>query len=152
MRSLDLLVEAAHVVEQLEDEVEAHLLDRRLGLHLGQERLGVRNVHFLGNSTRRELGKERVQPTDHPRPLPPEITVALGQQPQDLAVIGRFNRSQSRCPQRSDGDRVGIVGVVLVGASRGQHPDPGSQGGRDVEHLLAPGHELLGQQVAQPTH
>ena len=63
----------------------------------------------------------------------------------------RSTERSPRCPQSSNGHRVGIVGVVLVGAPRGQHPDPRGQGGRHVEHVFAPGYELLGQQIAQAT-
>ena len=148
MRILDLGVEAAHVIEELEHELEAHLLGRRIGPDFGQERLGIRNVDFLGNSARRELGEERVQTADHPGALTSEIAVALGEQPEHLAVIGRLDRTQRRCPQGGDGDRMCIVRVVLVGTPGAEYPDPRGQGGRDVEDLLALGHELLGQQVA----
>ena len=57
MRRLQLLIEPSDVVEELEGEVVADLFDRRLGMHLGEERIGVRGVEFLGDSARCQLGK-----------------------------------------------------------------------------------------------
>ena len=51
--------------------------------------------------------------------------------------------------QRRDGDRAGVVRVVLVHRSGGQQPHPGGQLGLHVQHPLAGGDQLLGQQVAQ---
>ena len=89
--------------------------------------------------------------TDHPGAMTAEVHVALGEESEHFAVVGRFDAAQVRSPKGSYGDRVGVVGIVLVGASRGQHPDARGQGGRHIEYLLAPGDQLLGQQVAQPT-
>jgi hypothetical protein len=47
---------------------------------------------------------------------------------------------------------VGVIGVVLVGSLGGQHSDARRQRGGNVEHVLSTGNELLGQQIAQPTH
>ena len=92
-----------------------------------------------------------MEATDHPGAMAAEVHIALGQEPQDLGVISRLDAAQVRGPKGRDGDREGVVGVVLVGAPGGEHPDARGQGGRHVEDLLAPGDELLGQQVAQPT-
>ena len=54
-----------------------------------------------------------------------------------------------RRAQRRDGHRPGVVGVVLVRRPGRQQPHPGAQLGLHVEHPLARGHQLLGQQVAQ---
>jgi len=67
-------------------------------------------------------------------------------------VIGRLDLAKRRRPQGGNGDRVGIVRVVLVGSFGGQHPDARGQGGRHIEDLLPTGHQLLGQQVSHAAH
>ena len=65
-------------------------------------------------------------------------------------MVGHLDAAQARGPKGSHGDRVGVVRVVLIGTTGGEHPDPRGQSGRNVEHLFATCHELLGQQVAHP--
>lgn len=103
MRIFDLGIEMPDIVEKLEGKVVAHLLGRRLGTELHEERFGVRDVHFLGNSARHELGEEGVHRADDSGPLPPKIPVALGEKPEDLDVIGRLDLAQRRSPQGGDG-------------------------------------------------
>jgi len=114
MRLLQLRVEAAHVVEELEGQVEAEFLDRVLRRDLGHQTLGVRNVHFLGNSARGQPGEEGVKATDDPGAVIADVHVPLGQQAQDLGVVGRFDDTKRRGSHRRDGDRMGVVGIVLV--------------------------------------
>ena len=66
-------------------------------------------------------------------------------------MVSGLDTAQVRSPKGSDRDRAGVVGVVLVRATGGEHPDARGQGRGYVEDVLAPGDELLGQQVAQPT-
>jgi hypothetical protein len=47
-------------------------------------------------------------------------------------------------PQRGDGHRPGIVGVVLVHITGGQQPDPRAELGRHIQHPLTSGQQLLG--------
>ena len=143
MRLLRLGVEASHVVEELEGEVVADLLDRGLRRDLPHEPLGVRNVEFLGNSARCERSQERMEATHHPCPMTAEIPVAFGEEAQDLGVVSRLDAAQVWGPKGSYCDRESIVGVVLVGAPGGEHPDATGQGGRHIEHFLAPSHQLL---------
>ena len=77
-----------------------------------------------------------------------EVDIALGQEPEDLGVVSHLDAAQARGPKGGDSDRVRVIGVVLVGTTGGEHSDARGQGGRDVEHLFAACHELLGQQVA----
>jgi len=77
MRVFDLSIETANIVEQLEGQLVAHLLGRGLNAQLRQERLGIGNVHFFGDSARYELGEEGVHPADDSGPLPPKVPVAL---------------------------------------------------------------------------
>jgi hypothetical protein len=140
-------VEAADVIDEL--RFVANLFGRSLGRDLRQESLGVRNVELLGNSARDELGQKRMEATDHPGAMTAEVPVALGQQAQDCRVISLFDAAQIRSTKGGNGDREGVVGVVLVGTPCGEHADARGQGGRDIEHLFTPGNQLLGQQVAQ---
>ena len=80
MRRLGLLVETADIVEELEDQVVADLLGGGLRRDVGQEPLAVRNVQFLGDSARSELGQEGMEATHHTSPMAAEVDVALGQE------------------------------------------------------------------------
>ena len=53
-------------------------------------------------------------------------------------------------PQRRDRHRPGIVRVGLVRVAGLQQPDPGSQLGLHIQHPLAGGDQLLGQQPPSP--
>ena len=86
VRLFGLGVESAYVVKELEGQVVSDLLGRGLRRDLRHEPLGVRNVHFLGHSTRDQLGQEDMETTDHSCPVTAEVPVALGEQPQDLSV------------------------------------------------------------------
>jgi hypothetical protein len=113
VRLLDLGVESAHVVEELEGEVVADLFGQGLRRDLRHQPLGVRNVEFLGNCARYELGQERMEPTDHPGPVTAEVHVALCKQPKDLGVVGRFDAAQARGPKGSYGERASLGSFLL---------------------------------------
>ena len=49
VRLFDLLVEACHVIDELEGELVSHVLDGGGRLEGSEEPIGVRNVEFLGN-------------------------------------------------------------------------------------------------------
>ena len=53
-------------------------------------------------------------------------------------MVSGLDAAQARGPKGGDSDREGVVGVVLVGTTGAEHPDPRGQGGRNVEDLLAP--------------
>ena len=57
-------------------------------------------VQFLCYAARSELGQEGVEATHDPRPMAAEVDVALGQEPQDLGVVSRFDTAQARSPLR----------------------------------------------------
>ena len=91
---------------------------RGLRRDLGHEPLGVRNVEFLGNSARCQLGQERMQATDHPSAMAAEVPVALRHAGAGPHHVSRLDASQFRSPKGRDGDSRVHVGVVLVGATR----------------------------------
>jgi hypothetical protein len=73
-----------------------------------------------------------------------QLPVAAGPDPQhQRVVIGGDLRAGGRA-QRGDGDRAGVIGIVLIRRPGGQQPDPGAELGLDIQHLLACGDELLG--------
>jgi hypothetical protein len=90
-----------------------------------------------------------VQTAHHPLALIPDVGVALGQKTEDLGVVGRLDGLEPRSTQSGQGNREGIVRIVLVRPGGGEHPDSRRQRRRHVEDLFTAGHELLGQQVAE---
>ena len=75
-----------------------------------------------------------MESTHDTSPMAAEVDIALGQEPEDLGVVSRFHAAQARGPKGGDGDRVGVIGVVLVGTTGGEHSNARGQGGWDVKH------------------
>jgi hypothetical protein len=65
-------------------------------------------------------------------------------------VIDRDDVPQSGVAQRHDRGCPGVVRVGLVGTAGVEQPDPGRQCRGDIDHDLAGGDQLLGQQRAEP--
>ena len=91
-----------------------------------------------------------METTHDSSPMAAEVDIALGQDPEHLGVVSHLDVAQARSPKGRHRDRVSIVGVVLVGTTGREYSNARGKGGRDVEHLFTPCHELLGQQVAHP--
>jgi hypothetical protein len=154
MRRCDALswfVEALHVDEQLGGLVPAGGLDGAGRLDAVEEGDGVRSVEFLGDSSRSELHQQIVEAAHDPGAVVADVDVALGQQAQDLGVVGGQNLAQQRRSQRGDRDGKRVVRVVLVRPPGAQDTDPRGQGRGYVQDGLAGGDKLLGEQIAEPT-
>jgi len=41
-----------------------------------------------------------------------EIDIALGEEPEHLGMVSRFDAAQARGPKGGDSDRVGVIWVV----------------------------------------
>jgi hypothetical protein len=77
-------------------------------------------VAFSSLAIRRsELQKSSVQTGHH---TGAQIDIALGQQAKDGGVVDPLDCSQPRSSQRGDGERAGVVGVVLVRPTGAEHP------------------------------
>ncbi len=74
----------------------------------------------------------------------------LGPDLQHRPVVISGHRAAGPGPQRRDRDGQRVVRVVLVRVAGLQQPDPGRQLRLHVQHPLADGDELLGQQVTEP--
>jgi hypothetical protein len=71
-----------------------------------------------------------------------------GQQVQHHRLVLDADGPQPGGATGGDRDRDGVVGVGLAAVAGGQHPHPGSQLGRHVQHLLAVGDQPLGERPA----
>ena len=67
---------------------------------------------------------------------------------QHRAVVFDRDDSQPRVTQGGDRDRRGVVLVGLVAATRRQHSDPSRERRGNINHCLARGDELLGEEPA----
>jgi hypothetical protein len=72
-------------------------------------------------------------------PLPGQLIAAVGQHPQGLQLGVMGQDAELLRADRSHRDRVRIVGVGLPAVAGVEHPNPGGQLGRDVDHVLAVG-------------
>ena len=114
MRRLRLLVEAADVVEELEGHVVTDLFYRGRRRDGGQEPLGVRNVHFLGDSARNQFGQEGMESTHDPSPMAAEVDIALGQDPEDLGVVSHLDAAQARGRKAATAIECASLGSFLL--------------------------------------
>ena len=96
-----------------------------------------------------QLAQHRVQAADDLRAAAGQVTAALGPDLEHRRVVIGPGFADAGRAQRGDGDRAGVVGVVLVHVPGGQQPDPGAQLGLHVQDPLAGRQQLLGQQVPQ---
>ena len=80
---------------------------------------------------------------------PGEVVVAVGQHAQDDDVIVSRDGMQTPVAQCRHRGGQSVVGVVLLGASRAQHPHACRQRRGNVDDILAGSQQLLGQQVAE---
>jgi hypothetical protein len=127
-------------------------LDRRRisRLDLGQQRSRLGGDQFLADAAGQQLGDEGVQPAALLVPPAGHVGVPFRQQPADRHVIGRAHHRQRRRVQRGQRHRAGVVRIGLGRLTGPQHPHPRGQRGGHIDHRLAGGHQLLGEQVAQP--
>ena len=124
---------------------------RRIGrLDLVEQGSCLGDDHFLGDPAGHQLGHQGVQATAQLGPPTGHVGVALGQQPTHRDVIRRSHQRQRRRVQRGHGDRAGIVRIGLRRLPGAQHAHPCRQRRRHVDHPLAGGDELLGEQIAHP--
>jgi hypothetical protein len=91
-----------------------------------------------------------MQTTDRLGAQSGEVVVAVRQEPQHRSVIDTDDVPKSGVAQRDDRRCPGVVRVGLVGAAGVEQPDPGRQCRGDIEHGLAGGDQLLGEQRAEP--
>lgn len=94
MGCLELVVEDPDVGEQLLGEVEAGVLCRVGRADVVEEPLRVGGVELLVDPTWPQLHEQVVEPAHDPSALVADVDVALGQEPQQLGVIGAYHGSQ----------------------------------------------------------
>jgi len=102
---------------------------------------------LVRDSAVHQVAEHGVQPAGGLVAGPAQVPVPLGPYLQHRGIVIGPHRRAGRRPQRRDGDRPGIVGVVLVHIADGQQPHPRSQLGLHIQHPLTRGDQLLGQQV-----
>jgi hypothetical protein len=105
---------------------------------------------LLGHAAGHQLAQHGVEPARNLVLRPAQVPVPPRPYPQHRRVIIGCHRAAGPGAQRRDGNRQGVVRVVLVTGAGGQQPDPGAQLGLHVQHPLADSDQLLGQQVPQP--
>ena len=103
---------------------------------------------LLGHTAGHQLAQHGVQPAGDLGAGPAQIPVSLGPHLQHRRVIVTPGLPDTARAQRRDGNRAGIVGIVLVNVSRREQPHPGGQLRLHVQHPLTRGQQLLGQQMA----
>lgn len=137
------------VVEELSGDLESVGVDGRVAFEAVQEGGCPGQGDAAGLSAGGELQQQGVEPVGLGRAPLGEVAVAFGGQRQRGGVIPDRDGPQRRVSQRADGNRAGVVAVGLVRAAGAQHPHPRRQAGRHIEHRLARGHELLGDQQTE---
>ncbi len=116
----------------------------------GQDGGGPVRGDVLGDAAGGDLAEHGVQPAGGLGAEPGQLAVPAGPDPQHGRVVITPDLAAGGRAQRGDGDRAGVIGVILIRRPRRQEPDPGAQLGLHVQHLLVGRQELLGQHVTQP--
>lgn len=100
-------------------------------------------------TARAQIAKQPMKPVDHPPALCGELVPAVGQQSEHTGVVLGSHPTQIRAAlgHRGHGLRVDPVGLPTVASV--ELPRPCGKHRRDVDHDLAGGDELLGEQVAE---
>ncbi len=114
----------------------AHPLEHATGLGCGQS---------TGHSTWTQQDQHRVEAAHCLGSQAGELEMTFSQHPQHLGMVLPAYQCQTGLTQRGDRYRPGIVGIVLLGLPRRQHPHPGRQHRRHIKHLFTLGHQLLGE-------
>ena len=122
--------------------------DRVRRRHGGEQRRSAIRRDFLADSARHQLDEQPMQPAHRAGPGAAQLTVALRQQAQHRRMICPGDLLEPRRVSRRDRNRIPVVGIVLVRASRPEHPHPSRQRCGHVQHAFTGGDELLRQQIA----
>jgi hypothetical protein len=93
--------------------------------------------------TRDDASQQSVEATHRLGVERRQVLVPVPQKPQHGDVVFGDHRPKPWRTECGNGDRERIVGIVLLGLARCQHPHPGRQRRRDVEDLLADADKLL---------
>src|ERR1019366_3930421 len=118
---------------------------------IGLQDTGHRNCGDLpGDAAGDQIAEHGAEPAGDLIPGAPRVTVAPGPDLQHRRVIISGDRPRAPGAQRRDRDRPGVVRVVLVTRPGRQQPHPRAQLRLHIEHPLAGGSELPGQQVPRP--
>ena len=142
-------VDAAQVLDEGRGELAAGCRYRVRRCDRSEDLRGLACGDRLGDAARNQLAQHGMQPADDLGTAAAQVPVPLGPDLQHRRVIIGPDLPDASRPQRCDGHRPGIVGVVLVHIASGQQPDPRAELGRYIQHPLTSGQQLLGQQMPQ---
>jgi hypothetical protein len=143
-------VQVADVGQQLGGELPARLGGRARWPDLAEDRRCAACGDLIRDPAGHQVAQHRVQPAGDLVAGPGKITMPLRPDLQHRGVTVGDHRTLSPGTQRRHRDGQGIVGVALAGVLGVQQPHPRGQLGLHIQHPLAGGDQLLGQQVAQP--
>ncbi len=143
-------IEVAQVIEELAGELTAGLGNGAGRRDRSQDAGGLACGDFLAEAARQQLAQHGVEPAGDLVAGPRQVPVPLGPHLQNRGVIAGCHLPPGLGAQRRDGHRQRVAGVVLVRVTRLQQPHPGGQPGGHIQHPLADGHQLPGQQMPQP--
>jgi hypothetical protein len=91
-----------------------------------------------------------MRPVQPRRPGPGQFVAAITQQPQHLQVSIDGELPQAPVPQRHHHHRVGTGDIGLAAMPGVEHPGPGGQLGRHVQHPLGVGEQPPGDRRSHP--
>ena len=120
------------------------------GLIVANSRVARSGGELAGCAARVQLAQQSVQPVDGAAALGGQLVAAIGEQPQHGAVVIGADAGEVVAVLGDDRDAARVDAVALASVAAVQHADLGGQRRRDVDHGLAGGDELLGQQAPEP--
>jgi hypothetical protein len=145
-----LRVDALQVCDQIACQLQFRLCDRGIRYQTGHHFASLAGAQLFAHSAGNQLAQQRVQPADDLGAQPAQIVIAARPDPHHHRLALGAEHRQVLAAQRGDGDRAGVVLVVLVDLAAVQQPHSGGQFRRHVHHALVGSDQLLGQQIPKP--
>jgi hypothetical protein len=139
-------IDVAKVGQELGGELGSGQLGDTRRRDLLQDPGGLSCGDLLRVTAGDQVAQHRVQPAGNLVASPAQVTVPLGPHLQHRRVVIGAHLAPGCRPQCRDRERQGIVRVVLIGVAGLQQPYPRRQLRLHIQHPLARGDQLLGQQ------
>jgi hypothetical protein len=142
-------IDAADVGNQLSGDRLALELDGVAGSRGGEQARGVIGGEPQRSAAGAQVAQEPVQAVDRAPPFGRQLVAAIRQQPEHGDVIIRADGQKVGAVLGDGGDAAGVDAVGLAAVTGLQHAGARGQRRGHVEHGLAGGDELLGEQAPE---
>ena len=146
--ALSLASSRCQVLQFLGGHPAAGLPGQVARAHPGQQSLVLADRFLHRRTAGDQIQEQPVQPVEGLGPGAGQLITAVAQHPQHGQLRIGADFAQSLVPQRDHDDRVRVRGVGLAALPGIEHPGPGSQLGRHIQHPFPAGQQPLREGAA----